>query len=160
MLLEYYDSSGSGKGQARKDLAEKLGLSVVALRNHVEKIRRRVIAEISAIDSPAEAQFTAYYSRTIDLRTLSTILGAMFRSGEKWAPALLKRIEESEIFQFLWSEAAKRSAYVRQEWRHALSLHRDFFIRPVYWEHPMPQPPQELEEIHFAYLQLRDNEHL
>jgi hypothetical protein len=81
----------------------------------------------------------------------------MLRSGEKWAPALLQRIDESEIFQLLWSKAADQSEYVRQEWQHALALHRRFFIRPVYWDKPMTPPPQELAEIHFAYLELRRN---
>jgi hypothetical protein len=79
------------------------------------------------------------------------------RSGEKWAPALLQLIDESEIFQLLWSKAAKQSAYVRQEWQYALGLHRGFFIRPVYWDIPMPPPPRELADIHFAYLALRSN---
>jgi DNA-directed RNA polymerase specialized sigma24 family protein len=82
------------------------------------------------------------------------------RSGEKWAPALLRLIEESEIFQLLWSKAAKRSANVEQEWRYALHLDRTEFIRPIYWEQPLPPPPDELADIHFAYLQLRNKRHL
>jgi hypothetical protein len=81
----------------------------------------------------------------------------MLRSGEKWVPTLLQRIDESEIFQLLWSKAAEQSAYVRQEWQHAQGLHRCFFIRPVYWDKPMTPPPQELADIHFAYLELREN---
>ena len=81
----------------------------------------------------------------------------MLRSGETWQPALLQRIDESEIFQLLWSRAAKRSVYVRREWEHALTLHRSLFIRPVYWDRPMPPPPKELADIHFAYLELQGN---
>ncbi len=78
----------------------------------------------------------------------------ILRSGEKWNPALLGKIEEADIFQLCWSYAAKASSYVEQEWRHALGLRRSYFIRPVYWEQPMPAPPSELGDIHFAYLEL------
>ena len=69
---------------------------------------------------------------------------------------MLDLIDKSEIFQLLWSKAAKRSPNVRKEWEHALGLHRDFFIGPAYWEKPMPAPPRELADIHFAYLELKD----
>jgi uncharacterized protein YjbI with pentapeptide repeats len=78
----------------------------------------------------------------------------ILRSGEKWNPALLDKIEEADIFQLCWSYAAKGSGYVEQEWRHALGLRRSYFIRPVYWEKPMPAPPSELSDMHFAYLEL------
>jgi hypothetical protein len=78
-----------------------------------------------------------------DVRTL--------RSGEEWNPALLGKIEEADVFQLCWSYAAKQSKPVEQEWRHALSLGRSHFIRPTYWEEPMPEPPSELSNIHFAY---------
>jgi hypothetical protein len=78
----------------------------------------------------------------------------MLRSGEKWYPALLQMIEVADIFQLCWSNNAKQSPYVRQEWRHALKQERPSFIRPVYWEKPMPPPPPELSDIHFAYLEL------
>ncbi len=49
-----------------------------------------------------------------------------------------------------------RSKFVTQEWRHALSLRRDSFIRPVYWEEPMPTapglPPKELSELYFHWI--------
>ena len=77
----------------------------------------------------------------------------ILRSGEKWNPALLKKIEEADIFQLCWSTAAKKSTYVKQEWQHALKLQRQSFLRPVYWETPMPDPPDELRSIHFACLQ-------
>jgi hypothetical protein len=78
----------------------------------------------------------------------------LLRSGEQWNPALLRKIEEADIFQLCWSYTAQQSIYVEQEWRHALNLARSFFIRPVYWEMPMPVPPPELSDIHFARLEL------
>jgi hypothetical protein len=75
----------------------------------------------------------------------------VLRSGEKWNPALLCLIEQADIFQLFWSRAARQSRYVEQEWRHALQQNRGNFIRPVYWQKPMPEPPKELEHIHFSY---------
>jgi hypothetical protein len=81
---------------------------------------------------------------------------AILRSGEEWNPALLRKINEADIFQLCWSNAAKSSVYVEQEWRHALNLQRSHFIRPTYWEQPLPEPPPELASIHFAYLDLTE----
>jgi TIR domain len=73
------------------------------------------------------------------------------RSGEKWNERLLELIGRVDIFQLYWSEAAKRSRNVENEWRCALALNRSAFIRPVYWHQPMAIPPHELADIHFAY---------
>ena len=78
----------------------------------------------------------------------------ILRSGEEWHPALLRNIEQADIFQLYWSNNAKHSTYVEHEWRHALKQSRLSFIRPLYWEQPMPDPPPELAAIHFAYLSI------
>ncbi len=83
---------------------------------------------------------------------------SMLRSGEQWNPAIKQKIAEADIFQLCWSEAAKKSSYVEQEWRHALALRRPNFIRPMYWQEPMSDPPGELSEIHFAYVPIEDVE--
>ncbi|MBI3160721.1 MAG: toll/interleukin-1 receptor domain-containing protein [Chloroflexi bacterium] len=72
------------------------------------------------------------------------------RSGEKWNPAILAKIDEANLFQLFWSANAKASQYVEQEWRHALAKGRPNFIRPTYWEQPMPQPPPELADLEFT----------
>jgi DNA-directed RNA polymerase specialized sigma24 family protein len=113
---------------------------------------QRVFVSYSHNDSDIANQLEKAYN-ALGIEYLRDV--RMLRSGESWAPALLHRIEESEIFQLLWSKAAKRSVNVQQEWQHALSLHRTFFIRPVYWDRPIPPPPRELADIHFAYLELR-----
>jgi type VI secretion system ImpA family protein len=92
----------------------------------------------------------AYIVLGLDYMRDLTIL----RTGEEWNPQLLRKIEEADIFQLCWSIAAKESRYVEQEWRHALDLHRPHFIRPVYWEMPLPEPPLELKNLHFARLNL------
>ncbi len=76
------------------------------------------------------------------------------RSGEDWNARLLELIEMADIFQLFWSHSAKDSPYVEQEWRHALAQNRKYFIRPVYWEDPMPRPPDELAHLQFDSLKL------
>ena len=82
------------------------------------------------------------------------------RSGERWEPRLLELIEEADVFQLFWSTNSMRSRYCRDEWEHALSLRRPSFIRPVYWEQPLPRdpalglPPPGLRELHFEKVRL------
>jgi len=75
------------------------------------------------------------------------------RSGQHWSDELRALIDKADIFQLFWSPSAADSTYVRMEWEYALNLHRDRanFIRPVYWVKPIPNVPQELSHIHFAY---------
>ena len=80
------------------------------------------------------------------------------RSGEEWSARLSELIDEADVFQLFWSENSMRSTHVRREWEHALSLGRDHFVRPVYWEQPFPEdrgqglPPEDLLELHFSSL--------
>ncbi len=73
------------------------------------------------------------------------------RSGEDWWEGLQHLIEEADIFQLCWSINSKGSKNVEDEWRYALSKNRVGFIRPIYWERPMPTPPEELEHLHFCF---------
>lgn len=75
------------------------------------------------------------------------------RSGENWSEQLLAMIERADVFQLFWSENAAASKSVEKEWRHAQKLGREAerFIRPVYWSQPMPPPPPELAQLHFAF---------
>jgi len=75
----------------------------------------------------------------------------ILRSGERWRKRIKAHIENADVFQLCWSAAASRSREVEREWRHALALDRDFFIRPLYWRKPPVPPPEELEPLHFAY---------
>ena len=80
------------------------------------------------------------------------------RSGEEWAPRLAELIDQADVFQLFWSQNSMRSPFVRREWEHALTLGRQGFIRPVYWENPRPEdrasglPPEPLERIQFSRL--------
>jgi hypothetical protein len=112
-----------------------------------------------------EQVFVSYSHKDADivdgLQKACEVLGMRYlrdvrdlRSGQQWNAALLKLIEGADVFQLCWSHAAKASKYVEQEWRHACVQQRPTFIRPVYWDRPMPDCPAELRDIHFAYLEL------
>jgi uncharacterized protein YegL len=74
------------------------------------------------------------------------------RAGERWNERLLGMITEADIFQLFWSWNSSQSPYVEREWRHALSLSRETFIRPTYWQDPWPHPPEPLRLFHFVRL--------
>ncbi len=76
------------------------------------------------------------------------------RSGEEWSPRLLELIDEADVFQLFWSPNAAQSPYVEEEWRHALTQQAGSFIRPIYWQQPLSDPPIELGHIHFAFIEL------
>lgn len=79
------------------------------------------------------------------------------RSGQKWARIINENIEKSDLFQLFWSHAASRSRYVEREWRHALTLtggKSEQFIRPLFWQEDRPSFPPELNDLHFARLDL------
>jgi hypothetical protein len=75
------------------------------------------------------------------------------KSGQHWSDELLNMISEADIFQLFWSSSAADSQYVRQEWERALNYQdaKPNFIRPVYWQQPIPPVPAALSAIHFAY---------
>jgi hypothetical protein len=78
------------------------------------------------------------------------------RAGEDWDQRLMELIAEADVFQLFWSSNSMVSRNCRREWERALDLGRQSFVRPVYWEDPLPQaphldlPPQTLRELHFA----------
>jgi hypothetical protein len=90
----------------------------------------------------------AYKSLGIEVKIDKDIL----RAGDKWNEKLIDSIDESDVFQLYWSTKAKDSKYVTEEWEHALKISdkkEERFIRPCYWEDPLPTPPEELSNIHF-----------
>jgi hypothetical protein len=87
------------------------------------------------------------------------------RSGEDWQQWMKRRIYEADIFQLFWSSNSMRSQNVRKEWEFALSLRRPHFIRPTYWETPLPEnpaenlPPEELRRLHFQNIRPLSSTH-
>jgi serine/threonine-protein kinase len=87
----------------------------------------------------------------IDIETL--------RSGQDWNRELRNMIDQADIFQLFWSERSASSMYCKEEWDYALAKQRASikppdFIRPVFWEKPMPRPPETLGHLHFDFIPL------
>src|SRR5207245_249767 len=82
------------------------------------------------------------------------------RAGEQWGERLERLIDEADIFQLFWSWNSIHSPIVEREWRYALQLNRPNFVRPTYWEEPLPSvperdlPPAELCRLHFQRIAL------
>ena len=78
--------------------------------------------------------------------------------GGPWRPQILELIGAADVFQLFWSSNSMHSDHVRMEYEYALELRRQDFVRPHYWEHPMPQsddpelPPPALKALHFHAL--------
>jgi len=113
---------------------------------------RRIFASYSHNDSAIVNQFE-HYAQAIGDRYLRDM--ADLRSGEVWDERLARMIEQADVFQLFWSSNSMRSPFVKREWQHALSLDRAEFVRPTYWEVPLPEspqeglPPDELRQLHF-----------
>jgi hypothetical protein len=86
------------------------------------------------------------FNTLIDVDTL--------RSGQVWNDELMNMIDQASIFQLFWSQNSSQSKYCRQEWEHALKQKREGFIRPVYWERPIPKPPKTLSKYHFEFMEM------
>lgn len=111
---------------------------------------RKIFASYSHKDTPIVLQFERFVEALGDryLRDVREL-----RAGEIWSERLCEFIREADVFQLFWSRNAMESSFVEREWRYALALQRPQFIRPTYWEEPMPKapglPPEELGRIHF-----------
>jgi hypothetical protein len=113
---------------------------------------RKIFASYSHWDAAIVEQFENYAKALGDDYVRDVV---HLRAGEQWDDRLGKMIADADVFQLFWSRNSMHSRFVTQEWEHALSLNRNNFIRPVYWEVPMPQneaeglPPEHLRRIHF-----------
>jgi hypothetical protein len=82
------------------------------------------------------------------------------RSGEVWNDELMRMIDAADMFQLFWSTNSMGSKFVRQEYQYALSRSVPDFVRPVYWEKPFPErpeeglPPEELRRLHFEEMSI------
>ena len=115
---------------------------------------RRIFASYSHSDVAIVREFEKF-ARAIGDGYLRDAVA--LRAGEVWSDRLRELIDEADAFQLFWSSNSMRSDFVRQEYEHALSLARLSFVRPTYWEEPMPTaeglPPPALRRLHFHKLE-------
>jgi len=118
-----------------------------AYRRIFASYSHRDLAVVEQLEGYARALGDEYLRDWIHLRT-----------GQVWSAELRRLIEQADVFQLFWSKNSMGSPFVRQEWEHALSLGRPGFVRPTYWEDPLPVdpeaglPPPALLELHFQRL--------
>jgi len=114
---------------------------------------RKIFASYSRQDSAIVDEF-ARYAHALGDEYLRDVVSV--RSGELWNDRIMELIGGADVFQLFWSWNAMRSPYVRSEWEYALTLNKPYFIRPLYWEEPMPRsepenlPPEALARINFT----------
>jgi hypothetical protein len=80
------------------------------------------------------------------------------RSGQDWQERLAAKIDDCQVLYLCWSRAARESAVVDFEWRHAFNTKGPEGIEPVPLEPPqLCAPPKELNNMHFndLYMMLR-----
>ncbi|MHB2016367.1 MAG: protein kinase domain-containing protein [Candidatus Xenobia bacterium] len=113
---------------------------------------RKIYASYSPMDSSVVDQFRRY----------ATALGDRWLPGPEpprdmmaWDERLQQAIQEADVFQLFWSHNALDSDLVEQEVRYALQTRGPEFVRPTYWEDPIPMslhremPPAELLTLPF-----------
>jgi hypothetical protein len=116
---------------------------------------RRIFPSYSHLDARIVRQIEVY-ARTLGDTYLRDVTHV--RAGEVWSARVADFIRQADIFQLFWSRNSMFSPWVRQEWEYALSLGRSAFIRPTYWETPIPEapehdlPPAALRALHFHQL--------
>ena len=165
-------AAGQGQGILRGNITVYLGALVVAVINVKVEVadsagqvaptvpdRAQVYRKIFVSYSRRDRAVVEHFERLIVaigdryLRDINDI-----RAGEIWSQRLEELIKEADVFQLFWSSNSMRSSHVRQEWEFALSLGRSQFVRPTYWEEPIPKddaaglPPTQLQTLHFQRL--------
>ena len=119
---------------------------------------RKIFASYSHKDQSIVEEFEGY-ARALGDEYLRDVVS--LRSGEVWNTRLQTLIANADVFQLFWSWNSMDSDFVRAEWEHAVGLGRPEFIRPVYWEDPLPcrpekdLPPPSLQIVHFQRLPVR-----
>jgi hypothetical protein len=113
----------------------------------------RIFVSYSRRDTPV-VQACATVYRALGVQVLMDTVD--LRSGQDWRESLHTMIAEADLFQLYWSSSSATSSEVEHEWRFARTLtdKGPSFIRPLYWESPMPEPPAELSTVHFSRMDM------
>ncbi len=149
---------------AEIDLAIKVGSTYqeTAKAEPLEGATARPYRKIFASYSHRDAEIVRHYELFVETLGDKYIRDVRdLRAGEDWSEALSKLIKQADVFQLFWSTNAMCSEFVRREWEYALRLNRAHFIRPTYWEVPLPEsigpprlPPEALKRLHFHRIDL------
>lgn len=128
------------------------------LQERTAKNYRRIFISYAHEDTRIAELFRQFQTATGDIVFMDY---ESIRAGQNWQEELVRAITEADVFQLFWSEHSSSSEHVRYEWDYALNhvctirgMDGTDFIRPVFWQRPLPAPPQPLGHLHFQYLKL------
>ncbi|HJR07755.1 MAG TPA: TIR domain-containing protein [Pyrinomonadaceae bacterium] len=144
-LVIRVDSAAASANSARE--APSVHVSVAPFRKIFPSYSHKDRAVVEQIEHHVHSLGDKYLRDVTELR-----------AGQDWQRWMRDAIREADVFQLFWSHNSMHSVYVRQEWEYALSLGRPNFVRPTYWEVPLPEspaenlPPDELRRLHFQHL--------
>ena len=101
-----------------------------------------------------------------DIALVTAVAAYAEASGDEYVRGVLRHdpsapddwmvpaIADADVFQLFWSTSSMRSERCRRQWEAALATGRNDFVRPLYWERPMPQtsdlPPPALRALPFV----------
>jgi hypothetical protein len=101
-----------------------------------------------------------------DIALVTAVAAYAEASGDEYVRGVLRHdpsapddwmvpaIADADVFQLFWSTSSMRSERCRRQWEAALATGRNDFVRPLYWERPMPQtsdlPPPALRAVQFV----------
>ena len=121
----------------------------------IRQVTRKPYRSVYAAFAEQDAHLAERFEQIYDALGMYAMRDVMQqRAKGDWNPEMLSQIDEAEVFQLFWSEAAANSETVHQELEYALQLksEHDMFIRPVYWELPPVALPDNLASLKSAYM--------
>jgi hypothetical protein len=78
--------------------------------------------------------------------------------GQPWRAGIQALMAQADSFQLFWSEDASVSPPVQEEIENALLVRAGReagYIRPLYWQDPVPALPASLRDLNFAFIDLK-----
>ena len=109
--------------------------------------------------SPADAELVRGLAATAAaLGDVEYVEGVLDHDGTAPDDWMVPALGEADVFQLFWSTSSMTSTRCRRQWEAAVALDRPDFVRPLYWERPMPRapglPPPELAGLRFVGIPL------
>ena len=112
---------------------------------------RRIFPCFSPDDADLVRGLAATAEALGDVEYVDGVLGEDPGAPDDW---MVTALRDADVFQLFWSTSSMTSARCRRQWQAAVALDRPDFVRPLYWERPMPRapdlPPPELGGLRFV----------
>jgi signal recognition particle receptor subunit beta len=142
-------ADGVPAGHLRFKLVISAQTATAAAPARTEAARyRRAFISYAAVDRPEVVKRVQMLAR-LHIDFFQDVLD--LEPGERWESVLQQQIEACDLFLLFWSSAARDSEWVRKEIRHAMQRgeHAPEIVPVIIEGPPPPQPPLELQHLHF-----------